>query len=62
MAEKVCKNCRRFVKESACPICKSSSFSWSWKGIVLVNNPNDSVIANILGITAPGKYCLWVKQ
>ncbi|MFH0890325.1 MAG: transcription elongation factor subunit Spt4 [Candidatus Aenigmatarchaeota archaeon] len=61
MAEKVCRNCRRFVKESVCPVCKGTSFSWSWKGILIINDPSDSVIAKHMGITAPGKYCIWMK-
>lgn len=59
--EKVCRNCRLFVKESVCPICKQSQFSRSWKGIVIVNDPNASEVAKVMGITAPGKYAIWVK-
>lgn len=61
MAEKVCRGCHRFVKESVCPACKGTSFSWSWKGIMIINDPSDSSIAKYMGITAPGKYCIWVK-
>ncbi|MBI4177216.1 MAG: DNA-directed RNA polymerase subunit E'' [Candidatus Aenigmarchaeota archaeon] len=61
MADKVCRTCRRFVKESVCPVCKGTSFSWSWKGIVVVNDPNDSSIAKHMGITVPGKYCILMK-
>ncbi len=59
--EKVCRNCKRFVRESVCPVCRQSNFSRSWKGIVFVNDPNGSEIAESLNIKAPGKYCLWVK-
>jgi DNA-directed RNA polymerase subunit E" len=59
--EKVCRNCRLFVKEDACPICRESNFSRSWKGLVMINDPNQSEIAKTLGITAKGKYCFWVK-
>ncbi|MFH1450909.1 MAG: transcription elongation factor subunit Spt4 [archaeon] len=61
MAEKACRNCRRFVKESLCPVCQGNSFSWSWKGILVVNDPNGSAIAQTMGITVPGRYCMWVK-
>jgi DNA-directed RNA polymerase subunit E" len=59
--EKVCKNCRRFVTGSACPVCREAQFSRSWKGLVIVNDPANSEVAKIMGITAPGKYCVWVK-
>ncbi len=59
--ERVCRSCRRFVKTEKCPVCNQSSFSTSWKGVVFVNDPTDSEIAKALGLTAPGKYCLFVK-
>ncbi len=59
--EKVCRNCKLFVKGPVCPICRQANFSRSWKSIVIINDPNDSEIAKTLGITVPGKYCLWVK-
>jgi len=57
--EYVCRNCRRFTTEKICPVCKSTNLSQSWKGLVIVNDP-DSEIAKTLNITAPGKYALYV--
>ncbi|MFH1623126.1 MAG: transcription elongation factor subunit Spt4 [Candidatus Aenigmatarchaeota archaeon] len=54
-----CRNCRRFTTEKACPFCKSTNLSTSWKGIVIVLNP-DSEISKILQVTEPGKYALYV--
>jgi len=59
--EKVCRNCRLFVKEDVCPLCGESNFSRSWKGMMLINNPAESEIARTLGIKTKGKYTLWVK-
>jgi len=56
----VCRNCRRFTTERECPVCKSKDLSASWKGLVIINDPNDSEIAKSLGIEAPGKYALFV--
>lgn len=58
---KVCRNCRLFVTGSSCPLCNESNFSHSWKGMVIINDPNESEIAKKLGITQKGTYCLWVK-
>jgi DNA-directed RNA polymerase subunit E" len=58
---KVCRTCKRFVEGSVCPVCNQSSFSRSWKGIVYINDPNGSEIAEKLGIKAAGKYAVWVK-
>lgn len=60
-AEKVCRNCKRFVKSNVCPICNQANFTRTWKGILIVNDPADSEVAQSLGIKAPGKYALWVK-
>jgi len=59
--EKVCKNCRIFVKEIKCPLCSESNFSRSWKGLLFIKDPAESEVAQLLGIKAPGKYCLWVR-
>jgi DNA-directed RNA polymerase subunit E" len=56
----VCRNCRRFTSEKTCLICGSSDLSASWKGLVIIINPNESEIAKTIGIEAPGKYALYV--
>jgi len=56
----VCRNCRRFTTEKECPVCKSKDLSTSWKGVVIIINPNESEIAKSLGIENPGKYALFV--
>jgi DNA-directed RNA polymerase subunit E" len=55
----VCRNCRRFTPDKQCPICKSSNLSTSWKGMVIIINP-ESEIAKILNIKEPGRYALYV--
>jgi RNA polymerase subunit RPABC4/transcription elongation factor Spt4 len=58
---KVCRNCRLFVEGDVCPLCNESNFSRSWKGMVIINDPEGSAIAKTIGVTKKGKYCLWVK-
>jgi DNA-directed RNA polymerase subunit E" len=60
MAEKACRNCRRLVKGSICPICKSNDLTKSWRGSLVVLSA-DSEIAKEAGITTPGKYAVRVK-
>jgi DNA-directed RNA polymerase subunit E" len=60
MPEKACKNCRRLVKGNVCPICKTSNLTKSWKGILIIINP-DSDIARQAGINEPGRYAIRVK-
>jgi DNA-directed RNA polymerase subunit E" len=60
MTEKACKSCRRLLKGNLCPACKSSELSSSWKGVLVVFNP-ESEIAKEAGITAAGKYAVRIK-
>lgn len=55
----VCRNCKRFTTSKECPVCKSTNLSTSWKGLVIIVNP-ESEIAKILNINEPGKYALYV--
>ncbi len=58
--EYVCRECRRFTMEKKCPVDGSTNLSASWKGLVIINDPTDSEIAKLLGVTVPGKYALFV--
>jgi len=49
-----------FTTEKECPNCKSKDLSASWKGIVVINNPEDSEIAKVLEVNKSGKYALFV--
>ena len=55
-----CRNCKMLTTEKECPNCKSKDLSTSWKGIIVVNDPKESKIAKLLGITEPGKYALFI--
>ena len=59
--DKVCRNCRYFTKVDKCPICGESNFSKTWKGVLIVNDPNGSEIAGVIDAKTKGRYCLWVK-
>ena len=54
-----CRNCRSFTYGKICEKCKSTNLSPSWKGLVIINDP-DSEIAKILNLKEEGKYALFV--
>lgn len=60
MADKACRICRRIVKGNLCLVCKSNDITASWRGILVVLNP-ESEIAKEAGLTASGKYAVKVK-
>ena len=47
--------------KSHCPICKSTTLSESFSGLVLIFDPDTSMIAQKLNITKPGEYALQVR-
>lgn len=57
-AKKVCKTCKLFVKGDTCPICKSSSFTDSWKGRIVILDANKSIVAKKLGLNQKGEYAV----
>ena len=54
-----CRNCRKFTTERQCPSCKSTNLSTSWKGVIIIIDPN-SEMAKPLNIMEPGRYALYV--
>ena len=61
MVEQACKVCRRLVKGNVCPIDKSSDLTRSWRGVVVVVNPENSEIAKEAGLTSPGRFAVKIK-
>jgi len=62
MAEKACKNCNRIVEDSSeCPVCRNNDLSDSWSGLVVIYDPEDSEIAEKIGISTPGRCAVRVK-
>ena len=59
MVEKACRNCKLIVSNSdTCPICKSTDLTTSWKGYVIILDPEKSEIAKKLDAKIPGKYAI----
>ncbi len=62
MAEKACKQCHRVVEGNLCPVCKDSQLTTSWKGFIVIADPERSELAKKLGIKIPGKYALRLSK
>lgn len=60
----VCRDCHRIqetAETEACIACGSTSLTEDWAGYVVIGHPEQSVIADEMGITEPGKYALKVR-
>lgn len=58
MGKKVCKKCKVFVLGANCPICNGTQLTESWKGKIAIFKPEESMIAQKLGIKKAGRYAI----
>jgi len=60
---KACVKCKRLVepKVEVCPNCGSRVFSDDWEGLVVILDPESSIVSERLGIEKPGMYALKVR-
>lgn len=58
MVKKVCKKCKLFVTGGKCPLCQGSDFTETWKGKVIILDPERSEIAKRLNIKSKGEYAI----
>lgn len=59
----VCRECYRVLEadEEICPVCGSESLSDDWAGYVVIIDPEESEIAEKMGVDREGKYALKVR-
>ena len=61
MSEKACSSCHFLTKEGTCPKCRTHSLSDDFSGLVIVFDPENSVIAKAMNIKEKGRYALKVR-
>ena len=58
---KVCLTCKLFVEDDTCLQCKNNRFSNNWQGRIFILNPEQSLIAQKMGIKVKGEYAIKVR-
>jgi DNA-directed RNA polymerase subunit E" len=60
---KACRRCKSLVPREAtrCPVCGSTDLTEDWEGVIIVVDPEKSLLAKKLEITKPGRYALKVR-
>jgi DNA-directed RNA polymerase subunit E" len=61
LSEKACVSCHAITRENVCPKCKSPSLSDDFSGLLIVFDPERSVIARAMNIRQKGRYALKVR-
>ena len=61
MKKKVCRNCKLFVEENVCPICKKDAFANQWQGRIVFVDAKNSFIAKQMGVEENGEYAIKVR-
>lgn len=56
--EKACKECKTIYSGNKCPKCQSEEFSDTFKGKLVVLNPEESEIAKNLKLKDKGTYAI----
>ena len=61
MVAKACRSCRLISEKSLCPECKSTDMSDDFSGLVIIEDPENSEIAKIIGIKKKGRYAVRIR-
>jgi len=61
MTEKACRHCHYITNEDRCPVCGSRDLSDEWFDLVIILDPENSRIAQTLGVKTAGKYAIRVR-
>ena len=58
---RACRTCKNISDESVCPVCKGNEFSDDYSGLLIVLDPENSLLAEKLNTTEPGSYALKIR-
>jgi DNA-directed RNA polymerase subunit E" len=61
MSEKACSSCHLITTGNVCPKCKASTLSDDFSGLVIIFDPENSIIAKTMNIKEKGRYALKVR-
>lgn len=58
---RACKVCKIITEDPSCPICKGTDLSDDYSGLLVVVDPEDSQLAQKMGIKEAGRYALKIR-
>lgn len=61
MKQKACKVCKKIYEGDKCPLCESKESTDSFKGRIMVMDPEKSEIAKKINIKQKGEFAIKVR-
>jgi DNA-directed RNA polymerase subunit E" len=58
---RACRTCKNISTENICPICKGTEFSDDYSGLLIVLDPENSILAEKLKTEESGNYALKIR-
>jgi DNA-directed RNA polymerase subunit E" len=58
---RACRSCKNISDETVCPVCKGTEFSDDYSGLLIVLDPENSILAEKLDTTEEGQYALKIR-
>jgi len=58
---RACRHCKNINDETVCPVCKNTEFSDDYSGLLVVVDPENSILAEKLDTKEQGNYALKIR-
>ncbi len=58
---RACRLCKNINEETVCPVCKNTEFSEDYSGLLVVVDPENSILAEKLNTKEQGNYALKIR-
>ena len=58
---RACRTCKNISDDTVCPVCKGTEFSDDYSGLLVVLDPENSILAEKLDTTEEGNYALKIR-
>lgn len=58
---RACRHCKNINEETVCPVCKNTEFSDDYSGLLVVVDPENSILAEKLNTKEQGNYALKIR-
>ena len=58
---RACRHCKNINEDTVCPVCKNNEFSDDYSGLLVVVDPENSILAEKLDTKEQGNYALKIR-